>query len=542
MPIRVDRTEVPHLYSITPSYFSPALRAVLKQSPGMRWESHRGQWRAIGYSDAVTLACKLLQERGVLFEGKPPGPPAWQEGWLTTPIADTHLRPYQKEGVRFLVCQAREGALLSDALGLGKTIQAIIAARALKEKTCIVCPSFVRMVWGEELPRWWPAIKNVIATPKGVTPKPIDPKCRVVLIHYDILYAWTDTLLQWGVKTLVLDEGHACMSATSRRSKAVRKLADVAPYRMMLTGTPLTNRIRDLHNVVDTLCPNRFGSFFEFGRRYCNGHQVTIPTKPPKTVWDFDGKSNLEELHERLSFFMLRRTRADVGMQLPARARQIIEVEVGKKFTCDFSVAELWKSSRAMRRTLDLAADGKLDTTIALAKQHAGDGEKVVVYCWRRAFAEAISSAMAVAGIPTGVIYGGVSLDKRKKLLKEAASTQGGHVLVCNIDTVREGISLTYARVGIIAELTWEGHELVQLEGRQYRFGQSSTVLFQYIIGLGCVDEIIRERVIDRLDQSEATVGKEDHRMQEELHIKKQTPDEALHELYLQVRDSLCED
>jgi len=204
------------------------------------------------------------------------------------------------------------------------TCQSIIAARALKSKTLIVCPSHVVGVWGRpkdavegpgEIAKWWPdawsphramssnrfdelsagvpdyaeadvdevqtkmAEGHAAADACGVvclsSVKPAKETAEqhaaraaelrnvnVIVCHYDILYAWVPVLLQWGLKVLILDEVHITASWQSRRAKALKELAAAATYRIGLTGTPITGQLKTAHNVFDILSPGRFGYFF----------------------------------------------------------------------------------------------------------------------------------------------------------------------------------------------------------------------------------------------------------------------------------------
>ncbi len=182
-------------------------------------------------------------------------------------------RTYQKEAAKFLIDKKR--AILGDTMGLGKSCSALTAAKEVGGKTLIVCPSYVRGVWAApngELAKWWRDASAIML--KGTKPSPID--ADVVVIHYDILHAWVDALRDWGPVAMIIDEAHALMSSDSRRTKACRAIANSCEYVWGLTGTPLTNRPRDLFGVVDTIRPGTFGSFFKFALRFCDAHKITV--------------------------------------------------------------------------------------------------------------------------------------------------------------------------------------------------------------------------------------------------------------------------
>jgi hypothetical protein len=396
----------------------------------------------------------------------------------------------------------------------GKSFQAVKAARALRRKTVIVCPAHVRGVWerstgpagsgdpGGELAKWWP--KANVFKPYGLKPQPIPSDADVVVIHYDIIHAWVEALLKWsnGDLTFIADEAHILLSASSRRSKACRELAHAARGRVALTGTPPTERVRDLYNIVDTISPGRFGDFFPFGLRFCAGAKIDVPGPGGtlKTVWAFEGKSNLKELRQRLDWFCLRRTKREVLKELPALQRQVVDVEVPARNRISMN-ARLVGDKRRMRMALDSAADGKLKSVLALAAGHLEAGQRVVVGTYRRAVCEKIADALGEVA-PTKFIHGGVPLPRRSKIIDELRKTEGACCLVANIDCASTGIDLTFAGVVVMAELVWEPRDLVQFEARCHRFGASETepVLVQYVIARGTGDELILQAVVGKLD------------------------------------------
>lgn len=554
-------------YVIACPYFSRALNEHARAIPGMRFDGLARQWG--GYADAVAACVARLRHEGLKVDSTELQAPG-ERGPSPFLFATKGLRPYQIEGVRFLIAQAGEGALLADGMRLGKSLQGITAARAFKQKTLVVCPSHVVGVWGRapddaggggsgEIAKWWPDAWLSAATRgdgtsetpgvlvlEGVKNAPskdgeLPPELMgafVVVVSYDIVYAWVHALTEWSFKTLILDEVHALQSHKSRRSNAIGVLAGIAKRRIFLSGTPMTSRPRDLHNVLDTLSPGRFGYFFthvrpdgsvsgSFSRLYCAAHQKTVGRGPEaKTVWDFSGSSNLaadrlsppaivpeESLHERLRYMMLRRVKSEVDSQLAPKTRQIIDVKIppGKMVTVTGSMVA---DRGALRRALDLSADGKLKHVVSLIRSHVEEGEKVIAFCFRRLFAEALAAALT--GV-TAVVHGGVSQATRDLRIQKIRESKGPAVLCATIDTTSTGIDLSFASVAVFGELTWEPHELAQAEERIYKFGESSSSLVQYVIAKGTGDELIVRGVIAKLDDFEAAIGKTGDRMKEDL-------------------------
>jgi SNF2 family DNA or RNA helicase len=509
---RIRRLEGSPLWSISAGYYSPKLNQAARTVPGMRFDSKLKAH--VGYVDAVEQLVARLRELGLKTDDPPPNERKWPHNLL---VSYDGAREYQKEGIDFLINQAGSGALLGSEMGLGKSMQAAKAARALRRKTVIVCPAHVRGVWerpadltdkGGELAKWWPKAK--VFAPYGTKPKSIPVDADVFMTHYDIVHAWVDVVLEWAVDaeaeysdrdlTVIFDEAHALLNATSRRSKACRALADAARGRIALTGTPPTDRVKDLFNIVDTISPQRFGEFFGFARRFCGANQIEVdgPEKTKKVVWDFSGKSNIKELRHRLDWFCLRHTKREVMQELPSLQRQIIDVEVPPKHRIALN-ARLVGDKRRMRMALDSAADGKFKSVLEIVRGHLDAGQRVVVGTYRRAVCEKLADAISETA-PTKFIHGGVALTRRGKIIDDLKRTEGSCCLVANIDCTSTGIDLTFASIVVVAELVWEPRDLVQFESRVHRFGQDDHVLVQYVIARGTGDELIMQAVINKLD------------------------------------------
>jgi SNF2 family DNA or RNA helicase len=524
MGIAVRRTSKPPLWAIQASTFSRALLEAAKSTPGMAWHPEMRSW--VGYIDAVESTADALVAKGLridrsALDRQRVGDYRHNLLYAVNGGENRVLREYQKTGVDFLICEAPTGAILSDDMGLGKSATSIVAARAFGGKTIVVCPSSARSVWADgergEIKKWWPKAFPFIFQPSGVKPKTsetglaIPSSAQIVVIHIDILWAWVDAIARWAPQNIILDEGHLLQSVKSRRSIAAKELRVLPSVKtcVALTGTPLTNRVRDLWNLIDTVSPGRMGkNFFNFGLRFCDGHQVEV-SRDIGSVWKFDGKSNLDILQKRLSRFTLRRTKADVKLELPAKTRQVIRLEVASGFRMNPNAVI---DKRVIHSVLARAVDGKLRAVTTLVKEHLETGASVAVFTYRCKVAEYFVDQMSSVGVPAKFIHGGVSQPARDRILGELreASCEGPVMLAATIDCTAVAIDLTFASVGVIAELTYEPHELLQVESRMHRFGQLDSVLIQYPIGQGTIEEWIAEIVIDKLDTFEALIGKTD--------------------------------
>jgi SNF2 family DNA or RNA helicase len=335
------------------------------------------------------------------------------------------LREYQKDGVRWLCEHAEEGALLADDLGLGKSCQALRAARALGTRTLVVCPAFVKGVWESEAAKWWQDVCSIALG--GTTPKVLPlVGIDLVIINYDVLHVWINAFKDWlDGGTVIFDELHLVKGLTARRTKACQAIAAAARYRIGLTGTPLDNGDPlNIYLIASILNPRRFNSYeppksFPFRLRYCGAAQKRVA--PHKVVWQDGEPTHVEELAARIKHFVLRRTKSQVMADLSARTRQIIPVKIGKKFQAPIPGA--LKDDAALRMALDLSADGKIPDAVALAHSHVCAGKGVIVFTHRRVIAEQICEELQGLELNARFVHGGLTVEKRKAIRFDPASS-----------------------------------------------------------------------------------------------------------------------
>ncbi len=507
---------------------SPYNRAFVEMAraiPGMRWNGPVGAW--VGYGDAVTLlarglvAAKVAKVTGSL-------PPAVETlSGRCAATADPRLRPYQAVGVDFVRQVSREGALLTDGTGMGKTRTALIAIEKLPLPAVIVCPANLKRTWQREGQKIGLDPLLLFGT-RPPADGHIHKSDGIVVVNYDIVGAWLPYLK--GAATVAFDEVHALTNASSKRSVACKELAHAARHRIGLSATPMQNRPRELWNVVDTLSPGRFGHFFihpgrnkptSYVARYCDAHQESIDIRPKeeredddspppaectKLVWNFNGSSHVDELHERLRYFKLGRTKAEVKLELPAMQRQTIELDVPRE-----AIENDWnlENKSAARMALMLAAQAKIPFAVDLAIEKHAEGSSVVIWAYEKRIARAIVQQLRAVR-HDAFLATGDDTEKQRDMTIQRARAARPSILVATTRAMGTGIDLSFADVSIAVELDYVPGGLVQGEGRLDRPGQTNPVLCLYLVALGTIDEVIRDRIVGKLQVIDATVGAAD--------------------------------
>lgn len=454
-----------------------------RAAPGVNWIRFDRQF--IGPAEAILPTIRQLEREAVVKAQKIGSLLEWAQWGDPDPIEEipfpNSLRPYQRDGAAWLFNSLRRfgAALLADEMGLGKSAQALTAAAAFTPKRLlIVCPAIVRPKWlKKELPMWAPAIEST------------------VLSYDQIRKAASLDPFDFGI----LDEIHYCSNPRAARSQAVATAILSQPSRPLLiglSGTPMTAAPRDLFNPLDILFPGRFGIKPAFERRFCSGHLEEIPNLD-RAVWKAEGATNSEELAARLSYLMLRRTKAEVGDQLPPHTRIAIDVEVPQRLRRSMDLSGLSGSLKShIVEQLSALEGHKIKAAVELAKDLIASNSKPLILTLRKETAAKIGRDL---GCP--VVTGDDDVKSREARLQLASCG------VATLQSVTTGIDLVNFDCCIFVGLDWIPSTILQGEARIHRIGQNSPTTAYYLVAPGTLDEVVKSRVIDRLDNFATIVG-----------------------------------
>ena len=480
--------------------FNEAVVEHFKSMPGCWYEKETKEW--CGPFEAVSEVLTTLEAAKVIVaSSRPKG----ERPRYHTAFRADGLYEYQNDGVDFLI-NRWGGRLLADDMGLGKSPQTLRAIEArvndsstlfsiANSKILILCPAVVVPHWQEQAEKWL-----------GVTATKIDRTCPewsgIGVTSYDTFRSLDGWWRPCNI--LVLDELHYLMSPTAQRTKAVLDYLGLharwdlpRPITYGLTGTPMTARPKDLWQPLDILFPKRFGSRWQFEKRYCDGQWQEIPGRE-KPVWNANGRSNLEELGRRLrnGGLMLRRTKEEV-LELPERQRICLPVEIPERAKSALAKANsLFSNYQALGKVLSVIEEHKLKAAVELAQDLVAQGRRPLLFTLRKETAWQLGKQL---GAP--VVTGEVAASQRRRILVQSS------VGVATVYSVTTGIDLTGYDVGIFVGLDWVPSTLLQAEARLHRIGQGSKTTFYYLVGMGTVDESVRSKVIERLEDFQTVVG-----------------------------------
>ena len=430
------------------------------------------------------------------------------------PALEARLRPYQKAGVVWLARLAhwQAGAILADEMGLGKTIQtlAVLMARAQRGPALVIAPTSVVGNWIDETARFAPELRVHVHRGAGRAGalQALGPG-DLVVTSYAIATLDAEALAGIRFATLVVDEAQAVKNASTERAKALRSL-DVE-WRLGLTGTPIENHLGEIWSIFRVLSPGLLGSWEQFRARFA------IP------IEKFGDDARRKALATLLRPFVLRRTKAEVARELPARTeivrvvrlsieeqglyeelrRSTIEAVAAAKKNPDSDGSELrFTLLAALTRLRQLcchprlvyprttAGSSKAAYLLDLLMTLRADGHKALVFSQFRSFLDLLSPRLRQQGFRVLVLDGTTPAEARTQRI---AAFQAGEadVFLISLKAGGFGLNLTAADTVIHLDPWWNPAVEDQATARAHRIGQTRPVTAVRLVARGTIEEAV---------------------------------------------------
>jgi SNF2 family DNA or RNA helicase len=413
------------------------------------------------------------------------------------------LFPWQKEAVVRTVL--RKNFLAVFEMGLGKTVYACEVMHLTKAATAvIVCPSAVKYVWESHLDIWYPGHPEVQVIEKGKD----SWNAPIIVVSYELAVKhWQDGWCKEGevkhpADVIVWDEAHYLKEEDTTRSKMGRDvcLAHKHQYKIMLTGTPITNEPKDLWHVNRCLRGLTFGGKYDFTHRYC---LIDVNDYGHPVVHGLDD-DYAEELQKRVSTYSLRATKDDpaVAKHLPPLTMQRVDVKK-QKGTDWRTMLDKWSGERRMHDAdleayLQKTSSAKVQPAIDLALEALDGGHShIAIFTYFHDTAHTITEHLRGVGEDVVEVTGNIPPKARKKLL-DSARAKKRCILVATMRSVGEGIDLTFCTGSILAELSYVPAHIIQLIGRVHRLSSGKHAHVWILTVKGTLDEVIVERLLEK--------------------------------------------
>ena len=474
------------------------------------------------------------------------------------------LYPYQREGVARLL--EAERLLLADDMGLGKTIQAAAACHALfragrVRRGLVIAPASLKSQWERE---WGDTTKVPVAVVEGAPAERArryrETRDGFLVTNYEQVLRDLDVILAWDPEIVVLDEAQRIKNWETRTAAFVKRLRP--RYRLVLTGTPMENRLEELASIMDWVDDHAlepkwrlvpWHSMFDDGSGARAGGLGKGAHGSGESAGGFGqkrGARHLDVLRERLAPRMLRRVRSEVLSQLPPRTDTVIPTPMTQARheehdALDQPIAVL--AQRARKRPLTQAEFLRLMSLLTtkriiangLAQHHFADvwpgierarpneallaslsspklaearalvaaltveqERKVVVFSqWRRMLRLvhwAVGDVLADAGLRAVFFTGQESARKRTRNLVDFHDDPAARVLFAS-DAGGVGLNLQRAASAcVVLDLPWNPAVLEQRIGRIYRLGQKRPIDVYSLVSQDSIEARIASIVSDK--------------------------------------------
>ena len=427
---------------------------------------------------------------------------------LRTTLLKVEVLPYQLEGVAFAAGAGR--AILADDMGLGKTLQGIGVAELLAReagirKVLIVCPASVKSQWRSEILRFSERDSQIVLGSAEQRPAQYENRCFFTICNYEQVLRDILAIERARWDLIVLDEGQRIKNWEAKTTQTMKSLR--SPFALVLSGTPLENRLDDLFSVVEFIDDRRLGPAF----RFFNRHRVT--DERGKVL----GYKDLDLLRERLKPVLLRRTRSAVMKDLPPRTTEIVRVAptdeqagieaaqmqivstiVRKKYISEMDLLRLQKALLLARMNADSTFlvdkhppgfSSKLERLEELLEELAGEQDrKIVLFSEWTTMLGLIEPQMKRVKLDYVRLDGSVPQKKRQQLVHWFQRDPKCRAFLAT-NAGSTGLNLQAANTVINVDLPWNPAVLEQRISRAHRMGQKNPVQVYLLVTEGTIEE-----------------------------------------------------
>ncbi len=439
------------------------------------------------------------------------------------------LRKYQKKGVDWLwfLHNLQFGACLADDMGLGKTVELLAFLSSLQtgknggpskggnlaKASLLIIPASLIANWEREIMRFFPTLKFFVAHPQANKNGKVESADKSWLDSLDLVittyalaqkYQW---LKDYSWQYVILDEAQAIKNPGTKQTKAVKRLD--CENRIVMTGTPIENRLSDLWSLFDFLNPGLLGNAAEFKKfssgmkddpgRYARLRKTVSPYILRRLKTDKNVISDLPEKVEMKTFTELSRKQVALYRKLVADlARTIAETEGMQRKGLVLSALMKFKQicnhpDQYLGTGLFEEKDsGKFSRLREISETIFAKREKALVFTQFKEMTEPLADFLSgIFGREGLVLHGSVPVNKRKTLIEKFQSGEYVPFMVLSLKAGGVGLNLTEANHVIHFDRWWNPAVENQATDRAFRIGQKKNVVVHKFVTRGTVEEKI---------------------------------------------------
>lgn len=433
---------------------------------------------------------------------------------LRTTLLHAELMPYQMDGIAFAVGAGR--AVLADDMGLGKTIQGIGVAELFSKlanikRVLVVCPASLKSQWRNEIGRFSSRESQLVLGSAAERAEQYLNNRFFTICNYEQILRDHSVVGSVSWDLIILDEGQRIKNWESKTSQLINSLK--SRFALVLSGTPLENRLEELYTVVQFVDERRLGPAYRFF------HKHRIVDERGRV----EGYKNLDDLRETLKPVLLRRTRDLVMKDLPERMTEIVRIRptaeqknmsdenvataariAAKPYLTEMDFLRLQKSLLMARMSADSTFlvdketpgfSSKLERIRELLEQLSQeDDRKIILFSEWTTMLNLIEPIFEELGMDYVRLDGSVPQKKRQALVQRFQHEKEVRaILMTNAGST--GLNLQAANTVINVDLPWNPAVLEQRIARAHRMGQKRTVQVFLLV----TEETIEERMLNTL-------------------------------------------
>lgn len=433
---------------------------------------------------------------------------------LRQTLLKVELLPYQMDGIGFAVGAGR--AILADDMGLGKTIQGIGVAELLAKKVgikkvLVVCPTSLKSQWREEIGRFSGRNVQLILGSKQERGAQYNNASFFTICNYEQVLRDIIEIESVSWDLIILDEGQRIKNWEAQTSRMIKSLK--SQYALVLTGTPLENRLEELHSVVEFVDEHHLGPAF----RFYNRHKMVDEKGRPL------GYKNLDELRKNLKPILLRRTRQSVMQDLPPRTTEIVriiptaeqlELDQQYKKLISLIIHKPYISEMDLLRLQKylLMCRMSADSTFLVNKQEPGyssklteldhllgnllaeQDRKIILFSEWTTMLNLIEPLIEKHGAKFVRLDGSVPQKKRQGLVNEFQNNPNCRIFIAT-NAGSTGLNLQAANTVINVDLPWNPAVLEQRIARAHRMGQKRPIQVYLLVTTETLEENLLQTI-----------------------------------------------
>ncbi|CAL1677011.1 unnamed protein product [Lasius platythorax] len=481
------------------------------------------------------------------------------------------LREHQRYGIVFLYeclmglrVPDYFGAILADEMGLGKTLQCITLiwtmlkkgpyGKPIVRRVLVITPHSLCNNWNKEFTKWLGShrISPYVIDGKN---RPKDfikhPRNSVLIISYEMLIKCHMEISNITFDLLVCDEGHRLKNSSIKAAKLLREIN--CKKRIMLTGTPIQNDLKEFYTLVDFVNPGILGSSLEYKNYYEDPIVASQCPNADKNILSL-GSERATELHERTKSFILRRTQNTINKYLPHKYEMVLfcpltseqkdlyslvtdawfnkvslqdkshthlSIIIALKKICNHLNLFINDKENALRETLSKAICtmqvkqdnnftkycGKVTILQVLMRNLKKTDEKLVLVSYYTQTLDLFETICNIEGLKFLRLDGTISSSARSKVIEQFNTrSDNSKVLLLSAKAGGVGLNLPGASRLVLFDSDWNPASDMQAMARIWRDGQKKNVYIYRLLTTGTIEEKIYQRQISKASLSESVV------------------------------------